>query len=73
MQRLWTVAISVWALLAIVVALAWSHRPALVVSPQPAALSYVIRTVNGKQQLVLVQASALGPTHGTTSASAVAR
>jgi hypothetical protein len=68
MQRVWTVAISVWAMLAIAAVLAWSHRPAFVASPQPAAQTYVMKTVNGKRQLVLVQA-----THGTTSTSAVAR
>ena len=28
MQRIWTVVLSVWAMLAIVAVLAWSHRPA---------------------------------------------
>jgi cyanate permease len=73
MQRVWTIAISVWAMLAIVAVLAWSHRPALASSPQPTAQSFVIRTVNGKPQLVLVHNGALGATHGTTSTSAVPR
>ena len=73
MQRVWTVVLSVWAMLAIVAVLAWSHRPATVVSPQPAAQTYVTKIVNGKKQLILVQPGSLGATHGTTSTSGVVR
>ena len=37
MQRIWTVVLSVWAMLAIVAVLAWSHRPAPAPPPQAAA------------------------------------
>jgi len=32
-MRIWTVVLSVWAMLAIVAVLAWSHRPAVVATP----------------------------------------
>ena len=67
MQRIWVVVLSVWAMLAIVAFLAWSH-PALAPSAQPAAQTLVLKSVNGKQQLVSVAAP-----HATTATSAVAR
>jgi cyanate permease len=72
MQRIWTVVLSVWAMLAIVAVLAWTHHPAVMSSPQPAAQTYVTQIVHGKKQLVLVQ-PALGATHATTSTSGVVR
>jgi cyanate permease len=73
MQRVWTVVLSVWAMLAIVAVLAWSHRPAPASSPQVAPQTFVVKTVHGKQQLVLVKGAAAGPTHATTSTSGVVR
>ena len=73
MQRIWTVVLSVWAMLAIVAVLAWSQRPAPASPPQAAAQTLVVKTVNGKQQLVLVQPAALGAAHATTRASGVPR
>jgi len=73
MQRVWTVVLSVWAMLAIVAVLAWAHRPVVSSSPQTAAQTLVVKTVNGKKQLVLVQPGALGATHATTSTSGVVR
>ncbi len=73
MQRVWIVVGSVWALLVVVAVLAWSQRPAAPL-PQAAARTLVLKTVNGKQQLVLVQQpGALGAPHATTSSSAAPR
>jgi hypothetical protein len=72
MQRVWTVVLSVWAMLAIVTVLAWSQRPALASSPQVAPQTFVMKTVHGKQQLVLLKGAATGPTHATTATSGVA-
>jgi cyanate permease len=73
MQRVWTVVLSVWAMLAIVAILAWSHRPVASPPSQAAAQTLVVKGANGKQQLVVVQPGALGATHGTTSTSGVVR
>jgi len=72
MTRVWTVVLSVWAMLAIVAVLAWSYRPA-VPAPQAAGQTLVVKTVNGKQQLVAVQPGALGAPHATTATSGVVR
>jgi cyanate permease len=73
MQRIWTVVLSVWAMLAIVAVLAWSHRPAPAPPPQAAARTIVVQTPNGKRQLVVVQPAALGASHATTQTSGVPR
>jgi cyanate permease len=73
MQRIWTVALSVWAMLAIVAVLAWSHHPTPASTPQAAAQTLVVKTVNGKQQLVVVQPASLGAAHATTQTSGVPR
>ena len=73
MQRVWTVVLSVWAMLAIVAVLAWSHRPAVSAQPQAAPQTLVVKGANGKQQLVVVQPGALGAPHATTHTSGVPR
>jgi hypothetical protein len=73
MQRIWTVVLSVWAMLAIVAVLAWSHRPAALPLPAAAAQTLVVKGVDGKQQLVVVQPGAAGAPHATTSTSGVVR
>jgi hypothetical protein len=73
MQRIWTVVLSVWAMLAIVAVLAWSHRPAAPPLPAAAAQTLVVKGANGKQQLVVVQPGAVGAPHATTSTSGVVR
>jgi cyanate permease len=73
MQRIWTVALSVWAVLAIVAVLAWSHRPTATPPPQAAARTIVVQTPNGKRQFVVLQPGALGAAHATTQTSAVPR
>jgi cyanate permease len=72
MTRIWTVVLSVWAMLAIVAVLAWQSRPAPAPA-QAAAQTLVVKTVNGKQQLVAVQPGALGAPHATTATSGVVR
>jgi cyanate permease len=71
MQRVWAVVLSVWAMLAIVAVLAWSHRPAPASFPQAAARTLVVKLPNGKRQLVVVQPGALGAPHVTTHTSGV--
>ena len=73
MQRIWTVVLAVWAMLAIVAVLAWSHRPAASPLPAAAAQTLVVKGANGKPQLVVVQPGAVGAPHATTSASGVVR
>jgi hypothetical protein len=71
MQRVWIAVASVWLMLVLVAVLAWSYRPASSLA-QPAPQTFVMKTVNGKHQLVLVQPAA-GPTHATTHTSGVPR
>ena len=73
MQRIWAVVLSVWAMLAIVAVLAWTHHPPAPVASPAAAQTLVVKGANGKQQLVVVQPGALGATHATTSTSGVVR
>jgi cyanate permease len=73
MQRIWTVVLSVWAMLAIVAVLAWAHQPAAPAPPAAAAQTLVVKGANGKQQLVVVQPGAVGAAHATTSTSGVVR
>ncbi|MGD0716070.1 MAG: hypothetical protein ABSB24_18120 [Gaiellaceae bacterium] len=73
MQRIWAVVLSVWAMLAIVAVLAWTHPPAASPAPAAAAQTLVVKGANGKQQLVVVQPTAVGATHATTSTSGVVR
>ena len=58
MQRVWAVVLSVWAMLAIVAVLAWSHRPARARDAAGRAQTLVVKGANGKQQLVVVQPGA---------------
>ena len=44
MQRIWTVVLSVWAMLAIVAVLAWAHRP---VAPPPSTAAAQTLVVKG--------------------------
>ena len=73
MQRNWTVVLSVWAMLAIVAVLAWSHRPTPAPPPQAAAQTLVVKGPNGTKQLVVVQPGAVGAPHATTATSGVPR
>jgi hypothetical protein len=71
MQRVWIAVASVWAMLALVAVLAWTYRPAQPL-PQAVPQTIVVKTANGKQQLLVVQPAA-GPTHATTQTSGAPR
>ena len=73
MQRVWIAVLSVWAMLAIVAVLAWTHRPAAVALPQATPRTIIVQGPNGKQRLVVVQPAAVGAPHATTSTSGVVR
>jgi cyanate permease len=73
MQRVWTVVLSVWAMLAIVTVLAWSHRPAPSSLPQATQQTLVVKGPNGTKQLVVLQSGAVGAPHATTHTSGVVR
>jgi cyanate permease len=73
MQRVWVVVLSVWAMLAIVAVLAWTHQPSGATLPQAAPQTLVVKGPNGKQRLVVLQPAAPLSSHATTSTSAVAR
>jgi len=73
MQRVWVVVLSVWAMLAIVAVLAWTHRPVPAALPQAASQTLVVAGPHGKRQLVVVQAPSAAATHATTSTSGVVR
>jgi hypothetical protein len=72
MQRIWTVVLSVWAMLAIVAGLAWTHRPPVAL-PQAVPQTLVVKGANGKRQLVVVQPGTVRAPHATTSTSGVVR
>jgi hypothetical protein len=65
MRRVWAAVASVWALLAIVAVLAWSHPP--VQSPAGGGSSVVV--IKGKQGHAVVLPGAVA-THTTTHTSA---
>jgi hypothetical protein len=73
MQRVWIAVASVWALLALVAVLAWTHRPAPAPLGAAAPRTVVVQLPNGKRQLVALQPGALGPAHATTQTSGVPR
>lgn len=72
MQRIWITVISVWAMLALVAVLAWTHRPVPAVQAAPSPRAVVVRLPNGKERIVLLQPAA-GPAHATTQTSAAPR
>ena len=72
MQRVWIAVGSVWAMLAMVATLAWTYHPAQAL-PQATPQTLVVKGPNGKQRLVVLQPSAVGPTHATTHTSGAPR
>jgi hypothetical protein len=72
MQRVWAAVLSVWAMLAMVAVLAWTHHPPAPPPAQAVSQTVLLKTAHGKQRFVVVQA-AQGPPHATTSTSAVVR
>ncbi len=73
MQRVWVTVLSVWAMLAIVAVLAWTHHPSAAPLSQAVPQTLVVQTANGKRQLVVVQPGALGASHATTHTSGAPR
>ena len=67
MRRVWATVVGVWALLAVVAAIAWANRPAASPLPQATPTVLVVKGKNGKQQLVVVGSRA--PAHATTQTS----
>jgi hypothetical protein len=53
MRRVWAAAVAVWATLAIVAALAWSH-PAAAPAPQATPVTVLVPGKNGKPHAVRV-------------------
>ena len=70
MQRVWATVVSVWAVLAIVAALAWTHGPVARPLSQPTAMTLLVKGKNGATQRVHVVGVAAGTTtHATTQSS----
>jgi cyanate permease len=57
MRRVWASLVAVWATLAIVAVLAWSHVPTPV-QPQAAQQTLVLKGKNGKSRVVVVKSNA---------------
>jgi len=73
MQRVWIAVLSVWAMLAIVAVLAWTHRAVPAAQPPATPQTLVVQTPNGKRQIVILQPGALGASHATTHTSGAPR
>jgi hypothetical protein len=70
MQRVWATVVSVWAVLAIVAALAWARAPVAQPLSQPTAMTLLVKGKNGTTQRVHVVGAASGTTpHATTQTS----
>ena len=54
MRRVWATVVAVWATLAIVAALAWTHQPPPRPLAQPAATTLVVKGKNGTTQRLVV-------------------
>ena len=67
MRRVWATVVGVWATIAIVGVLAWSHVPTPAPSRGATPTLAIVKGVNGKQHLVVVQSA--GATHATTQTS----
>jgi len=68
MRRVWASVVSVWAVLAIVAALAWSRPASPVAQPQSTPTVLVVKGKNGTQKLVVIKATGTAP-HATTQTS----
>jgi hypothetical protein len=69
MRRVWATIVSVWATLAIVATLAWTHPPTPRPLAQIAPTTLVIKGKNGTTQRVLVVGSTAAAPHATTQTS----
>lgn len=72
MRRVWAAAVSVWATLAIVAALAWTRQPPPRPLVQQAATTLVVKGKNGAtQRLFVVGSTSSAAPHATTQTSPV--
>jgi cyanate permease len=70
MRRVWASVVSVWALLAIVAALAWTRQPPTQVASPPVATTLFVKGKHGAlQRIVVVGTATANATHATTQAS----
>ena len=69
MRRVWATVVSVWATLAIVAGLAWTHQQPSRPLAQGAPTTLVVKGKNGTQRLVVVGSTAAAAPHATTQAS----
>ena len=67
MRRVWATVVGVWATIAIVAVLAWSHAQAPLAGRGATPTVVVVKGKNGKQRLVVVQPA--GGAHATTQTS----
>jgi hypothetical protein len=70
MQRVWATVAAVWAMLAIVAVLAWTHGRPAGAAAQATPTTVIVRLKGGTQQVVAVQPAAGAP-HATTTTSPV--
>ena len=69
MRRVWSTVVSVWLVLAIVAALAWTHQPARLVS-RPVATTLIVKGKHGTtQRVVVLSAVTSSGAHATTQTS----
>jgi hypothetical protein len=69
MRRVWATVVSVWIVLAIVAALAWTRQPARVVSP-PVAMTLVVKGKHGTtHRVVVLGTTTANSTYATTRTS----
>ena len=70
MRRVWATVASVWATLAIVAGLAWTHHPPVQPVVQAAApTTLVVKGKNGTQRFVVVGTAPTTKAHATTRTS----
>jgi hypothetical protein len=73
MRRIWAAVLAVWATLAIIAALAWSH-PTTAQGPQATPVTIFVPGKHGRPHAVRVLVSAPGTaTHASTHTSPVVR
>jgi len=70
MRRVWASVVSVWMVLAIVAALAWTRQPPTRVASPPVATTLLVKGKHGALQRVIVLGAATSSaTHATTQTS----
>jgi len=70
MRRVWATVVSVWIVLAIVAALAWTRQPPTRVASPTVATTLLVKDKHGTiQRVVVLGAATPGGTHATTQTS----